>query len=279
MSHAEFTEALACKVQGTWNLHIVSLETRQPITSFVTLSSISGLVGLKGQANYAGGNAFQDALAAYRHGLGLPATSVNLGPVEDVGVINEKESLQGRFDDRFWKGINGILLRRILDYALLQQLSDPEQRLSNTGETQLITGIKVPQPLDSPLLNDVRFSGLRTSSQASTQNIAATQKNKEVQNFLLVAQSFSPDPTVLLSAGVAAMSAQFSKVLSLNSPMDPARSLGAYGMDSLAAVELRNWVRGTVEVELTTLEVMNAVSLVALCEKMIARMVVSANGK
>ena len=215
MSHAEFTEALACKVQGTWNLHIVSLETRQPITSFVTLSSISGLVGLKGQANYAGGNAFQDALAAYRHGLGLPAISVNLGPVEDVGVINEKESLQGRFDDRFWKGINGILLRRILDYALLQQLSDPEQRLSNTGETQLITGIKVPQPLDSPLLNDVRFSGLRTSSQASTQNIAATQKNKEVQNFLLVAQSSSPDPTVLLSAGVAAMSAQFSKVLSL----------------------------------------------------------------
>ena len=66
------------------------------------------------------------------------------------------------------------------------------------------------------------------------------------------------------------MSAQFSKLLSLNSSMDPARPLSAYGMDSLAAVELRNWVRGTIGVELTTL---------ALCEKMIARMGVSANGK
>ena len=110
MSHAEFTEALACKVQGTWNLHTVFLETQRPITSFVTLSSVSGLVGLKGQANYAGGNVFQDAFAAYRRGLGLPAISVNLGTVEDVGVIHENESLQGRFDDSFWKGINGILL-------------------------------------------------------------------------------------------------------------------------------------------------------------------------
>ena len=283
MSHADFTESLACKVQGTWNLHTVSLQSRQPITSFVMLSSVSGLIGQKGQANYAGGNVFQDAFAVYRRGLGLPAISVNLGPVEYVGVMNTNESLQGRFDDRFWMSINGILLRRILDYALLQQHSDPDQRLSSEGEvSQLITGTKVPQPADSPLLTDVRFSGLHTSSQASSsQHGAAAQKDKEVQTFLHAAHSPNPDSTIILSAGITAVSAQLTKLLGLNknNPIDPARPFAAYGMDSLAAVELRNWVRGTVGVELTTLEVMSAASLVVLCKKMIGKMGVLANGK
>lgn len=277
MSYTDFTEALACKAQGTWNLHAVSLETQQPITSFTTLSSVSGLVGQKGQANYAGGNVFQDAFAAYRSSLGLPAISINLGPVEDVGVIHANESLQGRFDNRFWTGINGALLQRILDYALLQQHRDPKQRLSHRdiGETQLITSVRVPQPADSPLLNDMRFSGLRSSAQSNTQHAAPTQRGKEAQDFLHVARSSNPDHTALLSAGVTAASAQFSKLLGLKNHMDPARPLGAYGLDSLAAVEFRNWVRGTIGVELTTLEVMNAVSLVVLCEKMIGKMGVS----
>lgn len=283
MSYVDFTKSLACKVQGTWNLHTISLESQQPITFFVTLSSVSGLVGQKAQANYAGGNVFQDAFAVYRRSLGLPAISVNLGPVEDVGVMNTNESLQGRFDDRFWMSINGILLRRILDCALLQQHSDPEQRLSNKGEvSQLITGIKVPQPVDSPLLADVRFSGLHTSSHAiSSQHAAAAQKDKEVQTFLHAAHSPNPDRTALLLAGIAAVSAQFTKLLGLNKnkPMDPARPLAAYGMDSLAAVELRNWVRGTVGVELTILEVMSAASLVVLCKKMIGKLLGLANEK
>lgn len=279
MSHAEFTEALACKVQGTWNLHKVSLEAQQPITSFITLSSVSGLIGQKGQANYAGGNVFQDAFAAFRRNLGLPAISINLGPVEDVGVINANESLQGRFDQRFWTGINVTLLRRILDYALLQQHKDPEQRLCRESETQMVTGVKIPQPTDSPLLNDVRFSGLRSSSQVSSQHTAATQKGREVQDFLHVARSSNPNHSALLSAGVTAASAQLSKLLGLKNHMDPARPLGAYGLDSLAAVEFRNWVRGTIGVELTTLEVMNAASLVVLCEKMIAKMGVLASSE
>jgi hypothetical protein len=179
MSYTEYTEALTCKVQGTWNLHTVSLETQQPITTFITLLSVSGLVGQKGQTNYAGGNVFQESFAAYRSSLGLPAMSVNLGPVDNVGVINANERLRDRFDNKFWTGINGILLRRILDIALLQQHRDPEERLSNSGETQLITGIKVPQPSDSPLLNDVRFSGLHVSSKASNQHTDVIQRRKK----------------------------------------------------------------------------------------------------
>ena len=39
-----------------------------------------------------------------------------------------------------------------------------------------------------------------------------------------------------------------------------------------AAVELRGWVRQNLESELSTLDINNAGSLVALCEKLVAKL-------
>ena len=48
--------------------------------------------------------------------------------------------------------------------------------------------------------------------------------------------------------------------------MEPAKSFASYGLDSLAAVEMRNWLRMELDAELTTLEIVNATSLSSLCE-------------
>ncbi|TVY37829.1 Fumagillin dodecapentaenoate synthase [Lachnellula subtilissima] len=70
MHVSDYHGALACKVQGTWNLHNVAEKLGLKLDFFTMLSSISGVVGQKGQANYTAGNAFLDAFASYRHGLG-----------------------------------------------------------------------------------------------------------------------------------------------------------------------------------------------------------------
>lgn len=62
-------------------------------------------------------------------------------------------------------------------------------------------------------------------------------------------------------------------MLRLSESMDPACPLVVYGIDSLAAVEIRNWVRKELGALVTTVDIMNASSLTSFCEKIVAKVV------
>ena len=78
------------KIQGSWNLHEL---LPKDMDFFVALASSSGIVGNQGQANYAAGNTYEDALACYRRSQGLPAVSLDLGMIRGVGVVEENPEL------------------------------------------------------------------------------------------------------------------------------------------------------------------------------------------
>ncbi|KAJ6003089.1 Lovastatin nonaketide synthase [Penicillium sp. IBT 35674x] len=54
-----------------------------------SLSSATGIVGNKSQANYAAGNTYQDALAQYRVSQGLRGSTVDSGSILEVGFVAE----------------------------------------------------------------------------------------------------------------------------------------------------------------------------------------------
>jgi hypothetical protein len=71
-------------------LHYAAQKLNLDLEFFTMLSSISGVVGPKGQANHFAAIAFLDLFALYRQSLGLAGNSTNLGVIEDVGYVAEQ---------------------------------------------------------------------------------------------------------------------------------------------------------------------------------------------
>nr|WSY58148.1 type I polyketide synthase [Streptomyces sp. NBC_00886] len=74
---------LAAKADGAWFLHEATRDL--PLSLFSVVSSLSGVLGAPGQANYAAANAFLDALAAHRRASGLAGQSISWGLWAEVG--------------------------------------------------------------------------------------------------------------------------------------------------------------------------------------------------
>ncbi|WP_417801428.1 type I polyketide synthase [Streptosporangium amethystogenes] len=77
LSRSRLDTVLRPKADAAWHLHELTREL--PLAMFVLVSSAGGLVLAAGQGNYAAANVFLNALAAYRRSRGLVATSLAYG--------------------------------------------------------------------------------------------------------------------------------------------------------------------------------------------------------
>uniref|UniRef100_UPI000AB294C5 SDR family NAD(P)-dependent oxidoreductase n=1 Tax=Streptomyces graminilatus TaxID=1464070 RepID=UPI000AB294C5 len=121
MDVPEFARVVASKVSGARNLD--ELFGDRPLDVFLCYSSISSVWGGGGQAAYAAGNAFLDALVRGRRRRGLTGTSVAWGAWADAGLATGRTG-----EDLRTRGIPTMAPELAVE-ALRQALADDETEL------------------------------------------------------------------------------------------------------------------------------------------------------
>ncbi|MGW0957288.1 SDR family NAD(P)-dependent oxidoreductase, partial [Streptomyces sp. NPDC002545] len=215
------------KVDAAWHLHDLTRDL--DLAAFVLYSSTAGVMGSPGQANYAAGNAFLDALAAHRQALGLPATSLAWGAWEQgVGMTGQ---LSGQ-DARRISDAGGMPLlsveRGLALYDAAMHADEPLVVPLGLGSGgPLPAGVGVP----AILRGLVRTGGRR--ARAATAAVARAGLAERLA--VLPEEQRRPFVVDLVRAEAAAVLGHGSA-----DAVDARREFRGLGFDSLTAIELRN---------------------------------------
>jgi acyl transferase domain-containing protein/NAD(P)-dependent dehydrogenase (short-subunit alcohol dehydrogenase family) len=206
-------DVLRAKVDAAWHLHELTRDLG--LAEFVLFSSVSGLLGTAGQANYAAANTFLDALAHHRRAHGLPATALAWGLWETAegmggGLAAADRTRMSRAGVGTMSTSDGIALFgtcRGTEDALLVPLRLDEAGLRSAGTVPgLLRGVVRPR---------VRQAGATAAPQGAHLDRDAV--------------------TDLVRGEVAAVLG-----LANAAAVEPGRAFKEIGFDSLTSVELRN---------------------------------------
>lgn len=276
MKWDEWQAAVQPKVQGTWNLHhaLLSEQPEESLDFFFLFSSAGAMSGQWGQANYNAGNTFLDAFVGYRHSLGLPASTVNIGFIQDIGYLSQNPEILDSL-----RSTAQYLMREpelLESIELMLHRSSPAESFADQTLSRYVTrsqigiGLRSILPLDAPgnrtlWRKDPRMlvyrnleiqSGPVPSSIGSGQVLA--QFLREIGSNMTMLKA--PETAELLAGEIGRTLFGFlmraeTEVVDLDAP------LASVGIDSLISIELRNWIRRSLGVEVTVLEIVRADSV------------------
>ncbi|WP_285901251.1 type I polyketide synthase, partial [Frankia sp. R82] len=225
------TAVLTPKVDGAWHLHQATRHL-STVRAFILYSSVAGLTGNAGQANYATANTFLDALAHHRHTQGLPATSLAWGLWDDTSTLT------ATLDDT-----DRVRLARVGIRAL-----STEQGLALFDDAAAHTdAVLVPASLD---LAAVRVRAARHGVPAllrglvrSTRRTASTVGGASTPaGSTFAGQLAGLTPDERYAAVLTLVRAELAAVLghATDDALAEDRAFSSIGLDSLTAIELRN---------------------------------------
>lgn len=99
------------KIQGAWNLHLLTKELS--LDFFIMYSSIASYIGNIGQGNYVASNMYLESLAQYRQHLGLPALTISLDAILDIGALSRDKQLKDLLVNK--RSVTGITSEQALN--------------------------------------------------------------------------------------------------------------------------------------------------------------------
>lgn len=269
MTHEEWEASLAPKVTGSWNLHHVT--SQHSLDFFVVFGSIAGVCGNTGQANYAAATSFLEAFTRYRRQLGLPSSILHLGVVGDVGAASR--------NSRFLQRVQSIALYVLHEAEVIDGLAaainiSPIRSSSTTGAMAM--GLShTRRRADLPKIiflggRDARFS-IYPNLESTDAGIGGDQSSHTNGLKVLLAQ-IQADPSLTGKRETeVALIVELGKFINHNltgqtqeqeqNSADDTEAIAGMAVDSLMAIEVRNWLRRSLGVEIPTVEINRAGTL------------------
>ncbi|WP_326718859.1 SDR family NAD(P)-dependent oxidoreductase [Streptomyces sp. NBC_00243] len=293
MTPADLDTVLAAKVSGAWNLH--RLLHDQEVDTFVLFSSGSALLSSPMLGGYAAGNAFLDALAHYRHATGHPATVVNWGFWDSVGMVARKEEEEERtllpqgmasFSPAEGLSVLGSILSQgrlqtavlradwpawaqaypaAATAPLLQHLTTPG-RPNRPAPAAPITVAPAPATSEQPALSEQPLAPKAAPTPTPPQAAQAP-----------TAQSATPAPAPAADAPSTDLLESVKREAAIVMGLRPERlnvnrPLNRLGMDSLMAVELRNRIERQYRVKLPMVQLLKDGTITTVVQALAAEL-------
>jgi hypothetical protein len=274
MTFGDWKAVTGPKVEGSWNLHAA---LPKGLDFFIMLSSVQGILGTGLLAAYNAGNTYQDSLARYRVVQGERAIAIDLGGVTDSGFLAENS----RYDTIFKrnKKLSPLQLKEL--YALLDIACEPgnDTLYESVRSCQCIVGLSQPaswnldeEPftMSQPFWGHMHHVPLRGSGQVdspdasgSTHAVAGRKQTVNLAEQLAAADSIEEVSTIILEALVG----RVCSLLGTDSKrMDVNKSMQSHGIDSISAIDLRNWVIKAFDVDMPVFEFLGAGTFVGVAE-------------
>ena len=242
------------KIHGVWNLHSCLLS--HPLDFFVNLSSAAGVWGTRGQAVYAATSTALGAFARWRTAQNMPTVTIHIGIISEVGYIAER------------KGLIEVIRRDVASTPVSERSLLALVMTAIEGRAwgpEIYTGFAFERNCSHDYwLRDAKFSTLRRTIAQETHHAPFTSPATVSLSQLLKRAGSVEAARQLMAEGL------LQKVCSLlmvpPEVIDVNKPVATLGLDSLVAVELRNWIAREVEVSINLVEVMTASSLATLAE-------------
>ncbi|KAM0333535.1 hypothetical protein ACHAQA_002200 [Verticillium albo-atrum] len=270
MTFEDWTTAISPKTLGSTNLARTfgpSTGSRPP-PWFIFLSSSAGIIGNRGQANYAAGNVFMDALVGSGTIPGR-AYSLDIGPVLSAGMATESNETLRKLRASGFYGIRLKDFLTVFDHAVIGEIRPdipmPSQVVLGIGTGGLLLQNK---PVDPFWARTAMYSYLNLMD-TPPPDLTVTGKTAAVASSLksqLAVCGDLAEATTLICRALK-QEVSFKSTVCVDE-MEEGKALKEYGVDSLMAVQIRVWALNVVGASLSIFNVLSNKTILALSHEM-----------
>lgn len=260
MTFDRWTAALMPKVKGLDNLDQATRHLN--LDFFICLSSITCIVGPNAQANYIAGNSYMDSLIYRRWAEGLKSATLNIGFVSGIGFVARNKDVLDSSRRRGFYLLN--------EYELFCQIEEGIAAANSLAATteegldthQIISGAAGTFSdafwHQKPLFRVLAAERGQQSLGHAQRSTSPSEPAGSLKELICAAPTTAARLDILIPAFVD----QWSLVSGVpQDNIDSDMSLASYGLDSLSAMDVRNWLSKTIDVNVSTFDIFRGQSI------------------